>query len=41
MEKRKGERGSARHGVPVGRKALRTHHMNGMEVRQKRPRGFK
>jgi hypothetical protein len=25
----------------VGRKALRTRHMNGMEVRKKRLRGFK
>ena len=28
-------------GVQVGGKALRTHHINGMEVRKKRPRGFK
>jgi hypothetical protein len=28
-------------GVQVGRKALRIHHINGMDVRKKRPRGFK
>jgi hypothetical protein len=28
-------------GVQAGRKALRIRHMNGMEVRKKRPRGFK
>jgi hypothetical protein len=28
-------------GVQARRKALRTRHINGMEVRKKRPRGFK
>jgi hypothetical protein len=28
-------------GVQAGGKALRTHHINGMVVRKKRPRGFK
>jgi hypothetical protein len=29
------------HGVLAGRKELRIRHINGMEVRKKRPRGFK
>jgi hypothetical protein len=36
-----GETGPLSQGVRAGRKALRTRHMNGMEVRKKRPRGFK
>jgi hypothetical protein len=36
-----GETGPLSQGVQVGRKALRIRHINGMEVRRKRPRGFK
>jgi hypothetical protein len=37
-----GETGPLSHeGVQACGKALRTRHMNGMEVRKKRPRGFK
>ena len=36
-----GETGHLSQGVQAGRKALRTRDMNGMEVRKKRPRGFK
>jgi hypothetical protein len=32
---------SARGGGQARRKALRIRHINGMEVRKKRPRGFK
>jgi hypothetical protein len=32
---------SAQPGGQAGRKALRIRHINGMEVRKKRPRGFK
>ena len=32
---------SARGFKRVGRKTLRIHHINGMEVRKKRPRGLK
>ena len=38
---RLGETGPFSQGVQVRRKALRLHHTNGMEVRKKRPRGFK
>jgi hypothetical protein len=38
---RLGETGPLNEGVQAGRKALRIHHLNGMEVRKKRPRGFK
>jgi hypothetical protein len=34
-----GEAGPLSHGVQAGRKALTIRHMNGMEVRKKRPRG--
>jgi hypothetical protein len=36
-----GETGPLSQGVQAGRKALRMHHVHGMDVRQKRPRGFK
>jgi hypothetical protein len=36
-----GETGPLSQGVQEGRKALRIRHINGMEVRKKRPRGFK
>jgi hypothetical protein len=36
-----GETGPLSQGVQAGRKAIRIHHMNCMEVRKKRPRGFK
>jgi hypothetical protein len=36
-----GETGPLSQGVQAGRKALIIHHINGMEVRKKRPRGFK
>jgi hypothetical protein len=36
-----GEAGPLSQGVQVGRKALRICHINGMDVRKKRPRGFK
>jgi hypothetical protein len=36
-----GEAGPLSRGVQAGRKALRIRHINGMEVRKKRPRGFK
>ena len=35
------ETGSLSQGVQTGRKALRVRHMHGVEVRKKRPRGFK
>jgi hypothetical protein len=35
------ETGPLSQGVQAGRKALIIHHKNGMEVRKKRPRGFK
>ena len=38
---RLGETGPLSQGVQARRKALRIHHENGMEVRKKRPRGFK
>jgi hypothetical protein len=36
-----GETGPFSQGVQAGRQALRIRHINGMEVRKKRPRGFK
>ena len=36
-----GETGPLSQGVQAGRKALRTLHINGMDVRKKMPRGFK
>jgi hypothetical protein len=36
-----GETGPLSQGVQVRRKALRIRYINGMEVRKKRPRGFK
>ena len=36
-----GETGPLSQGVQAGTKALRTRHINGMEVRKKRSRGFK
>ena len=36
-----GETGPLSQGVQAGRKALRIRHINSMEVRKKRPRGFK
>jgi hypothetical protein len=36
-----GETGPLSQGVQAGRKALRKRHINGIEVRKKRPRGFK
>ena len=36
-----GETGPLSQGVQARRKALRIRHINGMEVRKKRPRGFK
>ena len=36
-----GETGPLSQGVQARRKALRIHHIKGMEVRKKRPRGFK
>jgi hypothetical protein len=36
-----GETGPLSQGVQAGRKALRIRYINGMEVRKKRPRGFK
>ena len=36
-----GATGLLSQGVQARRKALRTRHINGMEVRKKRPRGFK
>ena len=36
-----GETGPFSQGVQAGRKALRIHHTNGMEVCKKRSRGFK
>ena len=41
MEKRKGETGPLSQGVQAGRKTLRIRYINGMEVRKKRPMGFK
>jgi hypothetical protein len=38
---RLGETGPLSQGVQVGRKGLGIRHINGMEVRKKRPRGFK
>ena len=38
---RLGETGPLSQGVQAGRKALRIRHINRMEVRKKRPRGFK
>ena len=38
---RLGETGPLSQGVQARRKPLRIRHMNGMEVRKKRPRGFK
>jgi hypothetical protein len=35
------ETGPLSQGVQAGRKALRIRHMNGMEVRKKRPKGVK
>ena len=39
--RRLGKTGPLSQGAQARRKALRTHHINGMEVRKKRPRGFK
>jgi hypothetical protein len=36
-----GETGPLSQGVQAGRKALRTRHINGMEVRKRRPGGVK
>jgi hypothetical protein len=36
-----GETGPLSQGVQAGRKALRIRHMNGMDLRKKRPRRFK
>jgi hypothetical protein len=36
-----GETGPLSQGVQARRKALRTRHINGIEVRRERPRGFK
>ena len=36
-----GETSQLSQGVQARRKALRIRHINGMEVRKKRPRGFK
>jgi hypothetical protein len=36
-----GETGPLSQRVQVGRKVLGIRHINGMEVRKKRPRGFK
>jgi hypothetical protein len=36
-----GETGPLSQGVQARRKVLRIRHINGMEVRKKRPRGFK
>jgi hypothetical protein len=36
-----GETGPLSHGVQARRKALRIRYINSMEVRKKRPRGFK
>jgi hypothetical protein len=36
-----GETGPLSQGVQARRKALRIRYINGMEVRKKRPRGFK
>jgi hypothetical protein len=36
-----GETGPLSQGVQTRRKALRIRYINGMEVRKKRPRGFK
>jgi hypothetical protein len=36
-----GERGPLSQGVHAGRKVLRIRRINGMDVRKKRPRGFK
>ena len=36
-----GETGPLSQGAQARRKALRTPHMNGIEARKKRPRGFK
>jgi hypothetical protein len=36
-----GEAGPLSQGVQAGRQALRIRYINGMEVRKKRPRGFK
>jgi hypothetical protein len=38
---RLGETGLLSQGVQAGRKALRTRHISGVEVRKKRPGGFK
>ena len=38
---RLGETGPLSQGVQARRKTLRIRHINGMEVRKKRPRGFK
>jgi hypothetical protein len=35
-----GEKGPLSQGIHAGRKVLRIRHVNGMEVRKKRPRGF-
>jgi hypothetical protein len=41
MKKRKEETGPLSQGVQEGGKALRIRHLHGVEVREKRPRGFK
>jgi hypothetical protein len=41
MKKRKGETAPLSQGVQVGRKAIRIRYINGVEVRKKRPRGFR
>jgi hypothetical protein len=41
MKKRKGETGPLSQGVQAGRKALIIHHVHGVGVHRKRPRGFK
>jgi hypothetical protein len=41
MKKRKGETGPLSQGIQAGRKALSIRHINGTEVRKKRPRRFK
>jgi hypothetical protein len=41
MKKRKGKTGPLSQGVQARRKAIKMRRINGMEVRKKRPRGFK
>ena len=41
LEQHLGETGPLSRGVQARRKALRIRYTNGMEVRKKRPRGFK